>query len=105
MKKIIVLHVSVEQEPQIVTIDGSLESMQALVGGWLEHVQLDDGLDLYCNEEGRLRNLPLNLRRENPIGNTLNGDFFLCRSDQDGEAISLTPQDIKFLQQRFALPD
>lgn len=38
----------------------SLREMQALVGGYIEILRLADGRLLVCNEEGKLRGLPLN---------------------------------------------
>lgn len=41
-----------------ITVDG-LDSLQAVVGGYIEGVQLKDGY-MYCNEEGKLIGLPVN---------------------------------------------
>lgn len=46
--------------PEIREIDGSLESLQGLVGGWIEHVGIRDGLGMILNEEGKLNCLPSN---------------------------------------------
>lgn len=44
-------------------IEPSLDQMQALVGGWLEVVDVLEPLgSMYLNEEGKLRRLPLNQR-------------------------------------------
>ena len=42
--------------------DAQLKLLQSSVGGWVEHVQLDKHTELWCNEEGKLRNLPYNPR-------------------------------------------
>lgn len=41
-------------------IDGSLERMQKIVGGWIEPIQLPNGCLMYVNEEGRILDLPKN---------------------------------------------
>lgn len=48
--------------PKVQEIDGSLESMQALVGGYVElvHVRELPGLDVYVNEDGRSKKLAPN---------------------------------------------
>lgn len=40
--------------------DNSLEGMQRVVGGWIEIVPTHDGKDMVINEEGKLKDLPLN---------------------------------------------
>lgn len=46
---------------QVIEIDGSLESMQQFVGGYLQAVYpFDDPVAIICNEEGKLNGLPLN---------------------------------------------
>ena len=56
----------------VVDVDGSarrcdlvdtrigLEFLQGCVGGWVEVVAVTSGLDMWCNEEGRLVGLPVN---------------------------------------------
>ena len=39
----------------------SLEELQAFVGGWIEHVGLEDGRSMWINEEGKLEGLPWNI--------------------------------------------
>lgn len=38
----------------------SLENLQSVVGGYIEHVNLGDGLALICNEEGKLKGMEPN---------------------------------------------
>ena len=48
-------------EPRAIEIDGSLASMQALVGGLIEAVYpFEDSVALICNDEGKLTGLPQN---------------------------------------------
>lgn len=72
-KKVIVVRVG--QKPVVETIDGSLESMQKLVGGYIERVNVGNGMALYCNEEGLLIGLPPN---GTPYkGQQFVGDYFI----------------------------
>jgi hypothetical protein len=74
-------------------IDGSLDAMQAVVGGMIEIVprsrlRLAPGLVAVCNEEGLLLGLP-------PNRAGLVGTFFLVRESADGELATLTADDLK----------
>jgi len=90
-KDIRVLKVPVSGTPEFETIVDSLGEMQRLVGGWIEPVRfnhLKTKFVMVVNEEGRLRNLPVNVRATylvNKVANTLDnpqmvlvGDTFIC---------------------------
>lgn len=56
-----VLVVRPMEMPAVQEIDGSLESMQRIVGGDIEAVYpFDDPVALVCNDEGKLLGLPWN---------------------------------------------
>ena len=56
-----VLLVQPGKYPKEIKIDGSLESMQSVVGGDIEeYMPFDDEVAIICNEEGKLLGLPLN---------------------------------------------
>ena len=66
-------------------IDNTLEAMQEIVGGYIEVVPLcnkDDepihGIVLVCNEEGKLKGLPDNIK---VWGDPIKGTCFICRTD------------------------
>ena len=80
--------------PEVIEIDNSLEAMQALVGGWIEILRLNDGLDLVMNEEGKLLGLPPNVSLFGGL-DVVAGDCFLIRHNTAGEAVSVTATDIK----------
>jgi len=62
-----VLLVAPNAEPRIVEIDGSLASMQSLVGGLIEAVYpFEDPVALICNGEGKLTGLPQNRPLKHP---------------------------------------
>lgn len=74
--------------------DGSLASLQAIVGGWIEQVTIPDRpeLALICNEEGQLLNLPKN--RWGFVGTVLVARLSSDRS----ELVSLTESDLDWLR-------
>ena len=57
-----ILLVEPMEKPRVIDIDGSLESMQKIVGGLIQAIYpFDDSeIALVCNEEGKISGLPLN---------------------------------------------
>lgn len=79
-----------------------LEELQRLVGGFIEYVPVYDeeqkevGLSLFCNEEGKIDGLPVNLRATHYFGfalqkgDVLVGDIVIMGPpDDDGETLPL----------------
>lgn len=105
-----VLVVEPECRPEPREIDGSLESMQEIVGGLIQPVYpFDDPVVLVCNDEGELMNLPANrgLRGEDgQIYDIVSGTFFLCGAPNDSDHFtSLTPEQIERYEERFHTPE
>lgn len=60
-RKIIAVVVEPGKDAEIKEIDSSLESLQAIVGGYIEAIYpFEDKVALICNEEGKLISLPFN---------------------------------------------
>ena len=53
-----------------------LEKVQAIVGGYIEHVRVR-GTELWCNEEGSLQGLPLNDTASRMTGHFVVGDVIV----------------------------
>lgn len=91
-------------EPEVVEIDGSLDSMQGIVDGYIEVFPLDEtGCCIICNEEGRVRNLATNFIIEVGYAHAeeIYGDVFFCRCGvEDFE--SVTDNDIAGIMNMFA---
>lgn len=105
-----VLVVEPERRPEIREIDGSLESMQEIVGGLIQPIYpFDDLVALVCNDEGKLMNLPANrgLRDEDgQIYDIVCGTFFLCGAPDDSDDFtSLTPEQIERYEKLFHTPE
>lgn len=88
-------------EPRAIEIDGSLASMQALVGGLIEAVYpFEDSVALICNDEGKLTGLPQNRPLKHPetgeIYDIVCGPFFLCSAPSDSENFESLPE--KFIE-------
>ena len=105
-----VLVVEPERRPEVREIDGSLRSMQEVVGGLIQALApFDEPLALVCNDEAKLMNLPANrgLRDEDgTLYDIICGTFFLCGVPADSDHFdSLTPEQIERYRERFSTPE
>ena len=88
-------------------IAGGLESMQAVIGGYIQAIYPfeDEELALICNEEGKLLGLPLNralVDGDGRVYDVVVGPFFLCRASADSEDFEgLTEEQVEFGRERF----
>lgn len=92
--------VAVVKEPggaaKIKTIDNTLESFQEIVEGYIECVPFPgiEELDIFLNEEGKLIGLKPNIYLRE-FEDIIMGTFFVVGNDGDGDAISLTEEQIE----------
>ncbi|MBD5153717.1 MAG: DUF3846 domain-containing protein [Oscillibacter sp.] len=105
-----VLVVEPERRPEVREIDGSLRSMQEIVGGLIQPVYpFDDPVVLVCNDEGKVMGLPANrgLRdKDGQIYDIVCGTFFMCGAPGDSDHFtSLTPEQIERYQEQFYTPE
>ena len=95
-----VLIVEPGKTPRTAEIDGSLESMQAVVGGYIQAVYpFDDEIALICNEEGKIMHLPFNrplyLPETGVVYDIVAGTFFMCAApSEDSSFGSLNEEQI-----------
>ena len=102
MKEVIVKRPGLVNGPEDRTITGDLESMQEIVGGYIELVRLpgleEHGIDLYVNEEGKLNGLQANFLiyegRDLVVGTV----FFVGADEETGETVSLTAKQKKIVR-------
>ena len=96
-------------QPYTTEIKGDLESMQAVVGGYIQAIYpFDDTVALVCNDEGKLLGLPLNRAIRDPatgqILDIIAGTFFICGLSEDDFA-SLTNDQINRYTHMFRHPE
>ena len=85
---------------EICEIDGSLESMQEVVGGYIEVLHpWKSRICLVCNEEGKIRRLKPNRRifYDGGVKDIIFGTFFFCRAAGE-ELISLTEGEAEYVK-------
>lgn len=82
---------------QVADLDPGLESLQAVVGGWIELWAVDGAANFLCNDEGRIMGLPFNRDVTLSDGTVWNiyGPILVtgCRED-DGRFDSLPEEDL-----------
>ena len=105
-----VLIVEPGKKPRKAEIDGSLEGMQQVVGGYIQAIYpFKDPVALICNEEGKLLALPFNraLRDEDgDIYDIVAGTFFLCSAPPDSDRFEdLSDELMEKYTQRFCYPE
>ena len=113
--KLKVLYIEPMKTPKIVEIDGDLESMQNLVGGYIEeYMPFDDEVAIVCNEEGKMNGEPLNRAiyektkdKDDPkILDVIAGRFFICYAPIDSERYkSLSKEDQQKYYDLFKFPE
>jgi Domain of unknown function (DUF3846) len=81
------------------TITNDLDGCQSVVGGFIEQafIRKEPFLDLavICNEEARMQDPPLEQNIATPefVGGSILGTLFVCRVDDEGEFVSLKPDE------------
>ena len=105
-----ILVVEPGRKPSVKEINGSLKSMQELVGGTIEAIYpWEDPVALICNDEGKLCGLPLNralVDESGRIWDVVAGTFILCSIPSDSDSFgSLSCEQIQKYQKLFAAPE
>lgn len=99
VEKIKILIVEPTLDPYVQEVENTLEKKQKIVGGLIEFVELEDDIDLICNEKGKIYNLPMNRIIKNDI---ICGTFIIA-GQKNGESISLKDEQIKKYKSYFKL--
>ena len=83
-------------------LKNTLEAEQAFVGGYIEVLCIGNGIDLVCNEEGKINGLaPTAVWIEDgEVVDVICGNCFLCRS-REGEFISINEEDLEYIKKKL----
>ena len=94
-----ILLVKPKKRPEIVDIDGSLESMQQVVGGLIQLIYPfpdEPDIALICNDEGKLLGLPTSrilIDDRFSVIDVIAGSFFLCGAPAESENLESLPEE------------
>ena len=81
--------------PAVTFIEDSLEGMQKAVGGYIELFETTaSGIDLFCNDEGKLTNMEMN-RYFPELQDIICGPILVIGHDEEGSSVSLTDEQIE----------
>lgn len=99
----------------LANVDNSLEAEQAYVNynephGLIAVVSITDEIDVICNDEGKLKNLPINrflISDDGVVLDMLVGNIMCVRHNSDGEFTSIKEDDIPIIESRIIplMPD
>lgn len=107
-KKLKVVIVRPQKNATIEEIDSDLETLQSIVGGYIEQVcPWENEVALICNEEGKVNNLPYNRGLYDEGGNILDiiaGTFFVVGLGEENFR-SLTDEEAEKYYQEFRKPE
>lgn len=105
-KQITVLYVKVGEEPEVRQITDSLETLQELVGGYIEFVSIDDCINIIADEEAKLKSKAGNRRIDRgAYYDIICGNFLVAADDRHGELTSLTKEQIEKYLHIFSEPE
>ena len=90
-------------------VDNSLEAEQAFVNydepnGLIAVVSITDKIDVICNDEGKLKNFPMNrffVDDDVGVWDLLVGNAMCVRHNKDGEFTSILPEDIPVIEKHL----
>ena len=96
-------------------VDNSLEAEQAYINynephGLIAVVSITDEIDVICNDEGKLKNLPINrflISDDGVVLDMLVGNIMCVRHNSEGEFTSIKEDDIPIIESRLIplIPD
>lgn len=96
--KIIVKNVN--KPPRIVKVPNELNSFQAIVGGLIEVLDFKGNIKLVCNALGKNEGLSINFTW---IDDNIAGDVFFTTTNEVGDFISLTDEQVSILKRLFVI--
>ena len=82
-----------QEKAEVTEIKNEYKELTKIVGGFIECVDIGKGVDMVCNEEGKLNGMDANLNFPYDV---IVGPVFFC-STKDGDFISLNDEQIKFV--------
>ena len=109
--KLEVLFIEPGKYPKPITINDTLEEMQTLVGGYIEEYSpFDDDISIVCNDEGKIRGMPLNRAVYDPDNgemiDIIAGSFFIVGTPPGVESFqSLTQEQQMKYSKQFKYPE
>ena len=100
------LQMNEDKSYKLVEANGTLKTMQKIVGGLVERIYyLSDleerNIDMWCNEEGKLIGMPGNYgvfdKRNGELIDLVVGPVCFTKTNEEGETLGLSDSDISYI--------
>lgn len=108
MNKIKVICCRANEEAEVVEIYDELETLQEMVGGYIECYSLfSDAVSIICNEEGKILGLPINrlIKIEGKVVDMICGPMLIVGTPDDSDTFtSLTEEQLEKYMDIFGNP-
>lgn len=107
-KVILALKVAPNEKPETIYLENELEALQRAVSigtnytGLIEVIDIDDGVCVIANEEGKLINMPPNRKLGHDV---ICGVFYVVAYNDEGDFCSLNCDEIEKYKKMFEVPD
>lgn len=88
----------VGKNPRVEEIKNDLDTLQSLVGGYIESVRMEENILLICNEDGKLNGLPPNFSIGN---NVIVGNAVFVAFDGNDEFTGLSDTQMSLIMDKF----
>lgn len=90
-------------------VENSLDAEQRYVNfneanGLIQVVSINNNIDVICNDEGKLRNFPMNrffVDDDGGVWDLLVGNAMCVRHNKDGEFTSILPEDVPIIEKHL----
>ena len=92
-----VLGFIIGEDGAVIELENTLKEEQRFVGGHIERLSFTEGLDLICNEEGKLFGLSPTIAwvEEGNVLEIIMGNCFVCRHTEEGDFTSIKESDMQ----------
>ena len=89
-----------EEKDGIMEVENGLKAEQAFVGGYIEVLEIAEGLNIVCNDEGKIDGLPITAAwfDRGELVDVICGDCFVCRYTAEGEFDSILDLDVEIIK-------
>ena len=110
METINVIYVEPGKEAKTIEMKDELSEMQNLVGGLIEeYMPFEDDVAIICNDEGKMRGMPLNrgiCSDDGTLMDIIAGPFFIAYAPVESEKFLSMPDELrKKYMQEFRNPE
>lgn len=89
-----------EETDGIMEVENGLKAEQSFVGGYIEVLVIAEGLNIVCNDEGKIDGLPITAAwfDRGELVDVICGNCFVCRYTAEGDFESILDSDVEVIK-------